>query len=208
MRSKGWVIGGGGGGRQNGTSSSRGESSTPSSVQGRGGGGNSGRFKEWILDESVMGGWYGGGQSWDTIDRGLPTHSFFNDTVSAENSADSGCSRWSGLCTGALSSFFTMVPGSSGVACDSKELEVEWVCFERGEDEVMIGMCFSLLCLWVVVSSVWSLVEVCLLCADGGKGTHSVLITGSRIIGRSSPRGIFGNSSPLATSQTQKRELL
>lgn len=61
MRSKGWVIGGGG--RQNVTSSSRGESSTPSSVQGRGGGGNSGRFKEWILDESVMGGWYGGGQS-------------------------------------------------------------------------------------------------------------------------------------------------
>ncbi len=47
-----------------------------------------------------------------------------------------------------------MVPGSSGVACDSKELEVEWVCFERGEDEVMVGMCFSLLCLWVVVSSV------------------------------------------------------
>lgn len=93
MRSKDWVIGGGGGGRQNETSSSRGESLTPSSVQGRGGGGNSGRFKEWILEESVMGGWYGGGQSSDTVDRGLLTHSFFNERVSAENSADSGCSR-------------------------------------------------------------------------------------------------------------------
>ncbi len=155
-----------------------------------------------------MGGWKGGGQSSDTADMGLLTHLFFNKRVSAENSADSECSRWSGLCTGALSSFFTVVPDSSGVACVSKELEIELVCFERGEDEVMVEMSFSLLCLWVVVSSIWSLVEVWLLCADGGKGTHSVLITGCSISGRSSPRVIFGNSSPLATSQTQKRELL
>lgn len=148
MRSNGWVFGGGAGARQNGTSSSGGESSSSSSVQGGGGGGNSWRFKEWILDESVMGGWYGGSQSSDTADRGLLTHSFFNERVSAESGADSGCSKLSGLCTGALASSFTVVPGSSGVACDNKELEFKWVCFESGElDEVMVGMCFSLLCL-------------------------------------------------------------
>lgn len=72
------------------------------------------------------------------------------------------------------------------------------MCTGTGDGNVMEGMCSSLFWLKEVVSSVCGLVVVWVLCVAAGKDTHSVWFTGHRIMGRSSPSVIFGNSSPLA----------